>query len=58
VFCFGLGLMEMISAEMLGPHSFSLINRLLNKGYKLRMLNSIEDELLRDILSKALEEDP
>jgi hypothetical protein len=58
VFCFGLALMEMTSAEIVGPHSFSFINRLLNKGYKMRMLNSIEDELLRDILSQALEEDP
>ena len=51
VFCFGLALMEMASAEIIGPHTFRFINRLLNKGYKTRMLDSIEDELLRDFLS-------
>lgn len=58
VFCFGLALLEMVSAELVGPHTFKYINRLLNKGHKPKILESIEDELLRDFLSKSLEEDP
>lgn len=58
VFCFGLALLEMASAEVVGSHTFRFLNRILNKGHKLKMLNSIEDELLRDFLSLSLEENP
>lgn len=58
VFCFGLALLEIISAEIVGPHTFRFLNRILNKGGKMKVINSIEDPLLRDFLSKALEENP
>jgi hypothetical protein len=48
----------MISAEIVGPHTFRFLNRILNKGGKMKVINSIEDPLLRDFLSKALEENP
>jgi serine/threonine protein kinase len=48
----------MASAEIVGPHTFRFLNRILNKGHKLKMLNSIEDDLLKSFLSTALEEDP
>lgn len=56
MFCFGLALLEMISAEIVGAHTFKYLNRIMNKGGKKKMLESIEDELLRDFLSVTLEE--
>jgi len=53
-----MALLEMMSAEIVGPHTFRFLNRILNKGNKQKMLNSIDDELLRDFLSKSLEENP
>ena len=47
----------MISAEIVGAHTFKYLNRIMNKGGKKKILESIEDQLLRDFLSVSLEED-
>jgi hypothetical protein len=43
VYCFGLCLLEMISSDIKVPHAFKYLCKLINLGYKDKILNLIED---------------
>ena len=55
IFCFGLSLLEMISSDISGTHAFKVLCKIINKGGATQVLSSIEDEQLRDMISRALE---
>lgn len=58
VYCFGLCLLEMISSDIKVPHAFKYLCKLINLGYKDKLLSLIEDKWLRDILSITLHDRP
>jgi serine/threonine protein kinase len=58
IFCFGLSLLEMISSDISGTHAFKVLCKIINKGGAMQVLSSIEDEQLRDMISRALEQEP
>ena len=58
VYCFGLCLLEMISSDIKVPYAFKYLCKLINLGFRDKILNLIEDKQLRDILSITLNEQP
>lgn len=48
----------MISSDVSGTQAFKVLCKIINKNEKQQILESIINENLRDIISKALEEDP
>jgi serine/threonine protein kinase len=48
----------MISNDVSGTHAFKVLCKIINKGEKQQILESIIDERLRDMIAKALDEDP
>ena len=60
VYCFGLTLLEIVSATESGSGRFTLkyIINMLNLGQKDRMLDTLLIEQMKEFISGALEEDP
>jgi serine/threonine protein kinase len=58
IFCFGLSLIEMISANMPIPHTLKYICRIIKNGEKQKILQHIDDEDLRDFIRRSIEENP
>ena len=48
----------MISSDVSGSQAFKRLCKILNRGEKHYILESIIDEKLKDIISIALEDDP
>ena len=60
VYCFGLTLLEIVSATESGSGRFTLkyIINMLNLGQKDKMLDTLLIEQMKEFISGALEEDP
>jgi hypothetical protein len=48
----------MISNDVFGTQALWVFCKIINKGEKQQILDSILDERLRDMIAKALDEDP
>ena len=48
----------MISSDLSGPKAFKYLCKIIDRGEKQLLLDSIIDEKLKDFLARALEDDP